>query len=135
MTTDQFKKEYVIYRDREKVIANITQDIENLYYELSGVKGVDMTKIPVAFNKEMAEEKKHEIIDFIATKQIEEKKIRLSIKLMENLLPRFTEEQIQILDRILIDKESYESVGKDFGYSASSMWRHVENFISEVLNK
>lgn len=133
MTSKEFKDEYIRYYYSNKLFNSIKEDIDNLYYELTGVKGYDYSKIPTSFNASISEQKRLDIIEFINIKKAELEALKSSCEHMSLLLPKFTKQEINILNRVLIYKESYESIGYEFGYSASSMWRYVESFIDNVI--
>lgn len=134
MTSKEFKAEYVKYYKSEKKLEKLQQDIDNVYYQLSGVKGIDYSKQHFAFNKDLSQEERHRLIELVSIMLADLKRIKANCELMAMLIPKFTQEEINILNRILIDGESYDRVGFDYGYSASTMWRYVESFIEAVIS-
>lgn len=133
MTVEEFKacfKSYVNFVKEEK---KIEDKIEELYYELSGVKGIRYDKIPSSFNKELANERQLLLIELINTKQAELKYKRAQFEYFELLMSKFTKEEIVLLYRLLIKEQTYDSVGLDLGYSASGFWKYVERLIGSVI--
>ena len=133
MTVKEFKasfEEYIKYLELE---AKIKERIEYLYYELSGVKGIAYDKVPSSFNQGLNDERKLILIEMINTKQAELKYLQAKYHYFSLIIKKLDPEDLDLLFRLLIRKQSYESVAKEYDMSASALWKYVEKVIEEIL--
>ena len=133
MTVKEFKasfEEYIKYLELE---AKIKERIEYLYYELSGVKGIAYDKVPSSFNQGLNDERKLILIEMINTKQAELQYLQAKYHYFSLILKKLEHRDLDLLFRLLIKKQSYESVAKEYDMSASALWKYVEKVIGEIL--
>lgn len=133
MTISEFKVRFVSYYRYVEHKAKLEQEISELYYHLSGVKAVRYDKLPSSFNPHLSEVTRLETIDKIESKIKEYNSINTEHEYMKHIVNKLTSDEMSILVRLLINKESYDYVGRDYGYTASGMWRYVESIIGSVL--
>lgn len=133
MKTDTFKKILGNYRNYLIDINTIKEEIDCLWYELSGVKAINYNKQPSSFNPSLSAMKKLELLDKLEDKQLELEVTQKSIILIERKLSKLSKEDKEVCVRILCDKESNEKVGMEKGYSHNAMWKKVRKALEKVL--
>jgi len=133
MTSKEFKASFEDYENYLEVERRLKEKIEMLYDDLSGVKGIRYDKIPSSYNPEAVETKKLELIDLINLKQAELKVLESKYQYFRMILAKLDDEDIELLRRLIIKKESYEQVGNDMGYSQGGLWKYVDRLIESIL--
>ena len=133
MTVKEFKASFEEYIDYLEAERKIKERIEYLYYELSGVKGIAYDKVPSSFNQGLNDERKLILIEMINTKQAELQYLQAKYHYFSLILKKLEQRDLDLLFRLLIKKQSYESVAKEYDMSASALWKYVEKVIGEIL--
>lgn len=133
MTVDEFKvgfKHYIDYLKREKELKN---ECEDIFYQMTGVKGIRYDKLPTSFNPSQVSENQLYLIDLYEQKNLEISYIQAKYKYFTVIIAKFTQEEIDLLYRLIIKKQSYDYVGREMGYSESGMHKMVERMIRSKL--
>ena len=118
---------YLIAKDK------IEEEIEELLYVMSGVRGIRYDKEPGSFNPELSEEKRLDLIEKKAEMEIERDFIIHAIKLIELKLSKLSEEDKEICMRIIAEGESSEAVSRENGYTRGGMWKRIKREVSKIL--
>lgn len=132
MTYDQLRNEIRNYRQYLKDVERLKLEISNIWYELSGVKGVSFDRIPTTPNLKATESRKLELIEKKDELMLEYEHALISVKLIEMKLSKLNEEDKKTCLRIMADGESFESVGQSMGYTKSGMWRRLKRMLEKV---
>lgn len=132
MTYTTLKNELRNYKQYLKDIDRLREALENLLYEMTGVKGVSFDRISTSYNPQLTEEKRLELIDKKEELMIEYQHAMISVKLIEMKLLKLSDEDRKACLRIMADGESYEKVGTDMGYTSTGMWRKLKRELEKI---
>ena len=128
-----FKNELENYESYLIAKEQIEQEIEQIIYVMSGVRGIRYDKEPGSFNPELSEEKRLDLIEKKSEKEIELAFIVHAIKLIELKLSKLSKEDKEICMRIIAEGESSEAVSRQNGYTRGGMWKRIKREISRIL--
>lgn len=132
MTYKQIKNELQNYRQYLKDIENLKEQIKNVWYEMTGVKGVSFDRIPTSHNPVASELHRLDLMDKKDELMLEYEHAVISVKLIELKLMKLSEEDKRACLRIMSDGESYEKVGNDMGYTSTGLWRKLKRELEKV---
>ena len=133
MDYNGFKNELKNYYKHLQNVDQLKSDIEMIIYEMSGVKGIRYDKEPSAYNPELANERRLEMIDRIAEKEIELDYTIAAIKYIEMRLKKLSDEDRQICLKVISDGISAEKVGREIGYSRPGIWKRIKRELEKIL--
>ena len=134
MTAAEFKTGFRHYVDLLKREKRLKEEVENLYYYLSGVKGISFDRIPSSINPEKIAEDRLDLLDVIEQKNLEIELIQAEYRYFTAILAKFTEDERTLLYRIIIKGQTYEQAGDEYGYTGAGMFKYLERIINRVLN-
>ena len=134
MTVSEFKIGYKHYVDLIKREKKLKDEVEDLWYYLSGVKGITYDRIPSSFNAVKIAEDRLDLLDTIEQKVKEIRLIEAQYEYFTLILAKFTEEERAILYRIIIKGQSYETLGEEYGYTGAGMFKYLERIINKIIN-
>ena len=128
-----FKNELENYYSYKKEISKLKEEIENIIYEMSGVKAINYQKIPMNANPELAHERLLELIEKKEQKEKEIERLSLNIKAVENTLSKMSANDKQMCIDLIAKKGNVYKVGYEYGYSKSGMWSRIKREIEHIL--
>lgn len=133
MKVETFKDLLKHYCDYQMSIDQIRSEIDNLFYDMTGVKGISYDKVPSSFNPDISEQTKLEYIERIAEKEAELDFTYSAIRIIEMKLSKLSKEDKEICLDILNRNITYEEAGRKNGYSRNGMWAKVKREMEKIL--
>lgn len=133
MKVEAFKDLLKHYYDYQVSIVQLKSELDDLLYEMTGVKGISYDRIPSSFNSKISEERRLEYIEMLEEKEAELDFTYAAIRLLEVKLSKLSSEEKDLCIDILNKKVTYEEAGKEKGYSAAGMWKKVKENLKKVL--
>lgn len=133
MSYKSFKRELENYEEYHVIVFELKREIADMFYELTGVKGVSYEKQPSSFNPELSAERKLELIDLYNQKLEELKHYQSTIRYVDMKLRGLTDEEKRIILDVASGRITYEEAGKQYGYSKGHMWKKVRKILEEIL--
>ena len=134
MNVNEFKSGYRAHLFLNQRVKKLKEDVENLYYQISGVKGIKYDRIPSSLDPRLVEQNKLDILDQIEEKLAEIKYIEAHQSYFNMILEKFSQEELDLLNRIYIKGERYEDVAQDLNYSVGGLFKVIERMIKEKLD-
>ena len=134
MTVSEFKVGYRHYVDLLKREKQLKSEVEDLWYYLSGVKGITYDRIPSSVNTTKVAEDRLDMLDVLEQKMREIDLIQAQYRYFTLILAKFTEEERGMLYRIIIKGQSYETLGEEYGYTGAGMFKYLERIINKIIN-
>ena len=128
-----FKNELKNYYKHLENVDRLKEDIEQIIYEMSGVKGIRYDKERSSYNPELANEKRLEMIEKIAEKEIELDYTLAAIKYIEMRLKKLSDDDRKICLKVISDGVSAEKVGREIGYSRPGVWKRIKRELEKIL--
>ena len=128
-----FKNELENYYKYLKSVEKIKEEIENIIYEMTGVKGIRYDKEPTSFNPQLSNERILDLIDKKEEKEIELDYTIASIRYIERKLSKLDKEDKEICLKIISEGISAEKVRKEVGYSKSGIWKRIKRELTGIL--
>jgi DNA-directed RNA polymerase specialized sigma24 family protein len=102
-------------------IEKVRSKLEVAEYEETGVKGIDYTHAPTAYNPSLTALKRLELVDEVDELMRELNCLSMMANEIESLLDRMPEELKGMLTEKFIKGWTYEKVGEKYGYSHSGI--------------
>lgn len=128
-----FKNELQNYYKYLKNVDKIKEEINQIWYDMSGVKAIRYDKQLITHNPELSNMIKHEYMSRIEEKEIELDHVLSSIKYIELKLSKMNPEDKQVCIDIISKGISSEKVANEKGYSKSGMWKRIKRELERVL--
>ena len=133
MTSKDFKVKFINYCNYLQGKKRLEEEIDYLYYRLSGVKAIRYDKIPTSYNPELSEELRLELCEQIERKIKEYQTWNTEYEYIRLVIRKLNTDEMNILVRLLVKKETYEHLGRELGYSSTGMWKYVESIIEGII--
>ena len=127
-----FKNELRNLYAYERELTKLNDHIADLSYVMTGVKGINYSKIPASANPEISEEKRLELIDELEELENERKRLNLTVKHIYRTLGRLNESDREIVIQIVAKKYNAEMVANQVGYSKSGIWARIKREIEKL---
>lgn len=127
-----FKNEISNIKAYTKSISDIKTELELLWYELTGVKGIQYNKQPSSYNPELNESYRLELLDRIESKEKELDFTYLAIERYRANLDRLPSDIRWIVEQIFIDNKTFAEIGKTVGYSDRGLHYKVKKEIEKL---
>ena len=133
MNYDTFKNLLKNYYDYLKNVDRLKEEIQKVFYIMTGVSGIDYDKVSVSYNPTLSEQRKLELIEKKAELELELEYTILAIKLIEMKLTKLPDAEKVACLQVIAKKASYESYGNKMGYTSSGLWRKMKKDLERVL--
>lgn len=127
-----FKNELRNYNHLKKQLESIHDRLDVLWYELTGVKGVDASKERGGYG---TDDKKMEISGKIDRLEEEKKRIELEISYINNVLQLMPREVQSACILIYARGEKFSKVAMNTYRSVGSLQRLIDSNIEQALNR
>lgn len=127
-----FKNELRNLYGYEKELAKINDKIADLSYVMTGVKGINYSKIPASGNPEVSAEKRLELIEQMEDLENERKRLTLTVKHIYRTLGKLNDTDRDIVIKIVAKKYNAEMVAIENGYSRSGIWARIKREIEKI---
>lgn len=117
------------YRDKAK----LEEEMDILFYQMTGVSGVSYDKIPSSYNPGLSEEMRLEAIEKYNAKIQQYNFICMAINEVSTIMASFPENLQNMLTDIYVEKKTFKSVGIKYGYSDSGLWHMLKRETEKYL--
>ena len=128
------KAEIRSYRKYCKYKAEILDRLDELWYELTGVKGIRYDKEPTAFNPTITEERRHSLMDKIDYYQSELHRVDAQIRFIDSILDRMDKEESELIRYVLIDGHTLIEAGERYFVTNTAISKRIDTILRKVLN-
>lgn len=132
MNYSTFKNELRNLYSYERELSRVNDLIDNLSYAMTGVKGINYSKIPASTNPQESEEKRLEQIDDLEELLTEKQRLQLNIRHIYITLSRLDDQDRDAMIEILVKKVNAEKVAEERGYSRSGIWARIKREIEKL---
>lgn len=116
-------KQLVSYRKK------VNDNLENLWYELTGVKGVRYNSVRYGYNKQLNEERRLTLQDEIYKLEVALTSIDARIAHIEQVLALLNEEDHWLITYTLIDGNTFEDAGRKIYLTKSAVSKRIDTAI------
>ena len=127
-----FKNELRNLYAYERDLARLNEKIEDLTYLMTGVKGINYSKIPGSANPEVTAEKRLEMIEQMEELETEKKRLQLNITHIYSTLSKLEERDREAMMQIIVKRVNAEVVAEMNGYSRSGIWARIKREIEKL---
>lgn len=121
------------YKEREK---ELEEEIDNIFYDFTGVKGVAYDRPRYSYNNTLAMENLHKMMNKLEKPQ---KELDYTINSIQQLEPivneninRLSSEMQDIVKCLYWDNNTLEHTGELYGYSVSALWKKIKREIDKI---
>lgn len=132
MNYSVFKNELRNLFAYERDLNRLDQKIEDLLYEMTGVKGISYSKIPSTVNPELSEERRLELIEEMDVLVTEKKRLQLNITHIYATLSLLNEKDRKAMIDLVAKRIKSEEVAFNNGYSKSGIWKRIKKEIEKL---
>ena len=133
MNSKTFKNLLNSYKDILNSISLLNDELDVLWYEATGVKGVRYDKTHISTPSTIVDDKRLRLLELINEKEAERDMYLAIVKVIENKLAKLPKEDKDIVMRILVENVTNEKVGREVGYTKSGIWYKVAQDIKKIL--
>ena len=112
---------------------DLQAEIDNLLYEMGGVRGVSFDRQGGTTNQEVKELHRLDLIEKYNRKLSELEFTKQEIRQIEDILGRMPEELKVMLDEIYIQNLTFRKVGELHGYSYNGIWKLMKRECEKYL--
>ena len=133
MTYDVFKinlSNLKSYKQQAKILKG---ELEDLFYVMTGVKGVGFDNIPTSFNPHLAEIKRLDLIEKYDDKLREYNSMRMMVETIESTYKRIPKEIRDMLKDVYIDKMTFRKAAVKYNYSDCGFWHMLKRETEKYL--
>ena len=127
-----FKNEISNLKAYTRSARELENEIDALWYELTGVKGVQYDKLPSSYNSDLSENFRLELLDRIEFKQKELDFTMLAIERYQNELNRLPDDIKNYVVQIFIYGHTFAEIGEKIGYSDRGLHYKVKKEIERL---
>lgn len=106
--------------------------IEDLWYELSGVKGVRYDKLPSLPNP--SNERQLALMDKIDYYQSELHRVDAQIRFIDSILDRMDKEESELIRYVLIDGHTLIEAGEKYFVTNTAISKRIDTILRKVFN-
>lgn len=126
------KNEIRNYTDYIKYKIQLQDKIEELWYELSGVKGVRYDKLPSLPNP--SNERQLALMDKLDYYQSELHRVDTQIRFIDSILDRMDKEEYELIRFVLIDGHTLIEAGEKYFVTNTAISKRIDTILRKVLN-
>ena len=120
-------KSYLQYKRR------LEERLEDLWYELTGVKGIRYDSVHVNYNPSLSEERRLSLLDKVDYVEGEMQRIDLQIRFVEAVLERLNEEDRKLIDFVLIDNHTQKEASAKWYLTESAISKRIDTILFKAL--
>lgn len=110
---------------REQAIL-LKGELEDLFYIMTGVRGVGFDNIPTSFNPHLAEIKRLDLIEQYDDKMREYNSISMMVQTIESIYDRMPKEVKDMLKDVFIKKITFKKASAKYHYSDCGFWHMLK---------
>lgn len=121
-------RKYVSYK------AQLMDRLEDLWYELTGVKAVRYDTTHVTYNKSLSEERRLSLLDKVDFYRSELDRMDRQIRYIDSVLDRLTKEENELITYVLIDGHTEIDAGEKWFLSHSAISKWITRILNRIQN-
>lgn len=129
---DMLRAEIRNYRKYVKYKADLLDRLEELWYDLTGVKAIRYDKMPTSFNKSISEEKRLSLLDRIDYYESEVTRVDMQIRYIDSILDRLTKEENELITYVLIEGHTEQEAGDKWYLTNSAISKWITRILDRV---
>lgn len=134
LQSDQFIKELRCYRGYISKAKALKQDIDILWYDLTGVKAVRYDKAPSgSYNPNLSEARRIHLGEKIERKMKELARVNSNIEYIESVLAKLPPNISKACIDIYCDDKGYKETSKNEYISDAGLFKQIDKALAEVL--
>lgn len=133
MDYENFKAMMTNYATNKRKLLEAKQELEVLFYEMTGVKGVAFDRMPGSHNPSAAEEGKLNQVEKYNDKLKDIQYYEKCIAYVEEYSKRIPTDLWKLLYEKYVLGITYEKLGERFGYSNNGMYHYLKREIEKYL--
>lgn len=133
LSTDMLKYEIKNYTSYVRYKARLLNKLDELWYELSGVKGVRYDKAPATFNPSLTEEKKHALMERIDLCQGELSRVNIQIDYIDTVLDRLNKEDLEMVKYVLVEGHTLDEAGEKWYLTGSAISKRIDAILRKAV--
>ena len=130
-----FKNELANYTIYSSMLRKHREKLDELYYELEGVKGIRYDKAPSMPNKHLIMERLHYLSGEIEKTENEIERLCICLEHMENVLANMEHEIRRAIVEVYINKKRLIDVCVEHNYSDAGLHYQMNKTIQKWLEK
>lgn len=132
MEYKRFKNELSNYRSYQKSLIKIDEEIENIIYEMTGVKAIRYDKQPLSFNPELSADMRDKLSKRLEEKESEKDHTLMKLQDIDRNLAKLPDDIKIICTMLFVDNMSFNKVGRIVGYSNNGLWHRIRKEIEKI---
>lgn len=118
-------RKYVSYK------AQLMDRLEDLWYELTGVKAVRYDTTHVTYNKSISEARRLSLLDKVDFYRSELDRMDRQIRYIDSVLDKMTKEENEVVTFVLIEGHTEDEAGEKWYLTRSA----ISHWITRILNR
>lgn len=132
MEYKRFKNELSNYRSYQKSLIKIDEEIENIIYEMTGVKAIRYDKQPLSFNPELSADMRDKLSRMLEEKESEKDHTLMKIQDIDRNLAKLPDDIRELCIMLFADGMTFIEVGNRVGYSDNALWHRIRKEIEKI---
>ena len=126
MTYEVFTRNLMCLKPYRKMRKELKGELETIFYDMTGVKGVSFGNVPVSFNPSMEAIKKLEMVEKYEDKLREYNFVNLCIQEIEKQLDRMPDNIKAMLTDVYVKNMTFAKASVKYGYSDGGFWNMLK---------
>ena len=118
------------YREQAVILKG---ELEDLFYIMTGVRGVGFDNIPTSFNPHLAEIKRLDLIEKYDEKMREYNSINMMVQTIESIYDRMPKDVKEMLKDVYIKKITFKKASVKYNYSDCGFWYMLKRETEKYL--
>lgn len=131
---DMIRNELKNYTKYLRYKVQLEDQIENLWYELGGVKGVRYDKLPSIPNPSAISKKKLALIDKLDHYQSELTRVNLQIRYLDAVLDRLPVEDSKLVRYVLIEGHTLIEAGEQLSLTNTAVSKRIDTALKKAVD-
>lgn len=132
MDYEIFKNETKNYLKYKKRLIEVKEEIDDIFYKYTGVKGVRYDKIHTSYNEDLAIEVWDRMQRELKAPEREQKHLEDMISHIEENLNKLSPSMQRIVVLVFCKGYTFERLGEKMGYSGHGLWKKVKREIERI---
>lgn len=131
-----FKLKMNLLRENLQAKKELTEQIENIEYQMSGVKGIRYDKEHSSFNPTIASEIRNDLSEKLSEYERKLEEVNKWLSLLETecygWLNSFTPKNRKMAEMVFLKGMTFYQVGKKMGYSDNAVWHRIKKEVENL---
>lgn len=132
--SEQFKKELRCYKGYISKANDLKQEIDDIWYELTGVKAIRYDKLPSgSYNPSVSEARRLNLSEKVERKIKELDRVSNNINYIDSILSRLPKNISKACIDIYCDEKGYKKTSQNEYISDAGLFKQIDKALAEVL--